>query len=205
MEAAFISKALPNPHIVPHRKPEIQCWRPHYEQPSPRRLSRARSASLVECVLATPRFQDLGGSASRTRLHEQIPGITEQDVRRVCARFSSNSSFTELHAAQLGGIFVNRTKIIRFQFRVVVQNLLFCHPASKPIQHIPYSDAQTADARLAGAFARFDRDAGRHASRISLACPLRSHDRAILQQGTPAMIIHRHQQLTKSSYWRSGP
>ena len=149
------------------------------------RCSRWRSPASWQ----TPRFHDLGGSASRTRLREQIPGITQQDERRVCERDSRRTVASQSHTpAQLGGIFVNRTKIIRFQFRVVVQNLLFCHPASKPIQHIPYSDAQTADARLAGAFARFDRDAGRHASRISLACPLRSHDRAILQQGTPAMI-----------------
>jgi hypothetical protein len=40
--------------------------------------------------------------------------------------------------------------------------------ACQTIQHVPNGDAQTANTRLAGTFAGFNRDAGCHASRISL-------------------------------------
>jgi divalent metal cation (Fe/Co/Zn/Cd) transporter len=47
--------------------------------------------------------------------------------------------------------------------------LLFCHARGERNQHIPYRDAQPADTRLAGAFARLKRDARSHASSLSLA------------------------------------
>jgi hypothetical protein len=70
---------------------------------------------------------------------------------------------------QLGGKFVHCPEIVRRQFRVVIEDLLFGHASGEPVQHIPYSNSQSADTRLASAFARLDRDAGSHASRISLA------------------------------------
>jgi hypothetical protein len=51
--------------------------------------------------------------------------------------------------------------------------LPFCHAPGEPCQHIPYSDAQPADTRLAGTFAGLDRDAGSRSSSISLV-PQRS-------------------------------
>jgi hypothetical protein len=71
--------------------------------------------------------------------------------------------------AHPGGKFVYRTEIIGLQFRVVIEDLLLRHARREPAQHIPYGDAQPADARLAGALAWLDRDSGRHSSSMALA------------------------------------
>src|SRR5205823_3772944 len=98
------------------------------------------------------------------------PGITLRGGRRVCARGSRRTAISQRHTpAQPGGKLVNGAEIIRFQLRVIIEDLLLRHACGEPIQHVPYRDAQPTDTRLAGAFAWLDRDTGAHALRISLA------------------------------------
>src|ERR1035438_2066266 len=86
---------------------------------------------------------------------------------------AASQSHTPTHP---GGKLVNRTEIVRLQFRVVIEDFLFCHARGEPTQHIPYRDAQPADTRLAGALAWLDHDAGSHASSISLSAAARSEE-----------------------------
>src|SRR5215475_15021497 len=98
------------------------------------------------------------------------PGTTPRDGRRVCAKGSRRTTVSQSHVlTQPGCKVVDRAEVIGFQLRIIIQDLLFCHAGGQPIQHIPHCYTQSSDTRLARAFARLDRDAGTHPSRISLA------------------------------------
>ena len=56
----------------------------------------------------------------------------------------------------MGGKVVNRGKIVRLQFRVVVKDLLLGHSSCGPAQHIPDGDAEPAHTRLSGPFSGLD-------------------------------------------------
>src|ERR1035441_8428888 len=90
--------------------------------------------ALANSISRDPDFR-----ASRPLQHEPHPGTTQRAGRRVCARGSRQTAVSQSHTpTNPGGKFVYRTEIIRLQFRVVIEDLLFCHARGEPNQHIPY-------------------------------------------------------------------
>jgi hypothetical protein len=113
---------------------------------------------------------DPGFRASQTRQREPSQGTNQRGGRRVCASGFRRTAVSQSHAStQPCGKLVNRTEIVRLQFRVIIEDLLLGRAGREPLQHVPSGDAQPADRRLAGEFTGLDRDAGTHLSRVSLA------------------------------------
>jgi len=63
-------------------------------------------------------------------------------------------------AAHFDGEIRNSLKIPRFKIRVVLENLLLGCTGRQPAEDVPYSNAQAADAGLAGTLAGLDRNPG---------------------------------------------
>ena len=63
-------------------------------------------------------------------------------------------------AAHLDREIKNGLKILWLKIGVVFENLLLRCAGCKPAEDVPHGDAQAADARLAGALAGLDCDAG---------------------------------------------
>jgi hypothetical protein len=97
-----------------------------------------------------------------SRVRVQISEAADEFARVVFVEQSHAST-------QPCGKLVNRTEIVRLQFRVIIEDLLLGRAGREPLQHVPSGDAQPADRRLAGEFTGLDRDAGTHLSRVSLA------------------------------------
>jgi hypothetical protein len=68
-----------------------------------------------------------------------------------------------------GGVLVSGAEVLGFEFRVVVDNLLFGHPRGQPVQDVPNRDAKAANARLARTFPRLDGDTRFDSCRIAPA------------------------------------
>ena len=61
-------------------------------------------------------------------------------------------------ATHARGVVKDSSEISLFELRVIGQNLALALACGKPVQHIPNSDAQAADAGLSRALSGFDRD-----------------------------------------------
>jgi len=64
-------------------------------------------------------------------------------------------------ATHLRGIRIDGGEVRLLQVRVVVQNLVLRHAASKHVEHVPDGHPQTADTRLARAQAGYRFDPGK--------------------------------------------
>jgi len=109
-------------------------------------------------------------SRDRTPQHEPNRDTVRTVVRRAYAKDSRRKAASQGDTpAHVGGEVVDRGKIVRLQFRVVVEDFLLGHSGGEPAQDIPNGDAESTYARLTGPFSGLDADSGRHD--LSVASP----------------------------------
>jgi hypothetical protein len=108
--------------------------------------------------------------ANRTQPHGLIPDTVQIAERQACATGSRRKAASQSNTpAHVGGEVINRGKIVRLEFRVVVQDFLLGHSRCEPTQHVPNGDAEPAHTRLTGPFSGLDADSSSHDPRIASA------------------------------------
>ena len=73
-------------------------------------------------------------------------------------RFSSTTASKGDALAHASGVFVYGAEIVRFEFRVVFENLVLGLTRSEPIEDVPNRDTKSSNAGLPGSLPRFNRD-----------------------------------------------
>ncbi len=63
-------------------------------------------------------------------------------------------------AAYFCRVVIHGWEVGLFEIRMFIVNLVFSHSSAEPPEHVPYSNAKSADARLSASFSRLDRDSG---------------------------------------------
>ena len=134
-----------------------------------------------------PRYPGPGFPVNRPPEHELSPDTIRKAGQSACAKDSRRKAASQGDTpAHMGSEVVNRGKIARFQFRVVVQDFLLGHSRCEPTQYIPNCDAEPAHARLTRPFSRLDFDSVRHAPRLPPAWPV--HELAAFIGGATSRV-----------------
>ena len=122
---------------------------------SPHLRSELQSHSLWHI----PRPRNRGFATDRLDSNESSQETGPKDWIRAFAKGSRRQQLQRANAlAHASGVFVYGAEIVRFEFRVVFEDLVLGHTRSEPIEDVPNRDTKSSNAGLPGSLTRFNRD-----------------------------------------------